>query len=97
MAVTYADETKKIIELYSQEKDQWGRPVERKMGFREIYFCDNVTGALIRGPYLEPISCHRSNPDDKTFPELTEDIIGRRCVDNRKDGGAYGFWKHANI
>ena len=97
MAVTYADNTKKIVELYSVEKDMWGRQVERRLGFREVYFCDDVTGAMIKGPYIEPVPYLRHNREDKTFPELGGDIIGRRQVNDDRTGGQYGFWKHLNI
>lgn len=72
------------------------------MGFHLVYFADNQTGALAQGPYIEPNACLLYEPDTKDFPGAGEetsriDIIGRRYVNNRKDGGEFGFWNHPNI
>ena len=93
MALTYADNTKKIVELWEKTKDQWGNDVERRLGFNEIYFVDDVTGVRVLGPFIEPVpDCPRGA--SHTFPSLRPDVIGRKFVDNRKDGGKFGFYKH---
>ena len=93
MAVTYADNTKKVIELYSKEKDQWGRVVERKLGFQKVFYCDAESGSLALGPFIEPVSDVLRSVDN-SFPALSQDVIGREYVDDRHDGGQFGFWKH---
>ncbi len=93
MAMTYADNTKKVVELFETTKDRWGNTVERRLGFNEIYYVDDVTGVRVRGPYYEPIA-DTLRGASHVFPELRQDVIGRKCIDNRKDGGQIGFYKH---
>jgi len=99
VALTYANNTKRIVELYYRTKTAQGTSVERKLGFHQVYYADDVTGQNLIGPYVEPcpVCLHNFTTKEypgngKTAPEFN--VIGRRYLGNAQGGGELGFWKH---
>lgn len=96
MSVDYSQRTKKIKEVYSREKDEFGRDVERRLLWNHVYFVDADNGGFAQGPFIEPDNFR--NPaenypgDQATDYEYPVDIIGRDYLNNAQDGDKYSFW-----
>lgn len=93
MAITYAPNTKKVVEVYSEAIDQWGIKVVRRMGWNKVYYCDDATGAMSLGPYIEPVSDRFSGSEIES-PDLPTDVIGRQFVG---DSHQETFWKSLSV
>lgn len=91
MSKTYADDTKRIVELYSYEKDRFGKTYEKRLGLREVFFLDDITGAIVDGPWLEPVPDCVRDVDGTT---VTEYIVGRKYINDSQAGGELGHYKH---